>query len=183
MSRLRPSPGLVVACIALAVALGGTGYAAIKLPANSVGTKQLKKNAVTSAKIKSGAVNASKLAPNSVGGASINESALGTVPSATNATHANGAAALDKITYKSADASIAIAPSSTVASTTTLDVSCDPGQHPVGAGIRESDIDNEIIIDAQVSPAGYEFRMANIDTTAAHTFTGTVVCVAATAVG
>jgi hypothetical protein len=32
--------------------LGGVGYAAIVLPANSVGTRQLKKNAVTSAKVK-----------------------------------------------------------------------------------------------------------------------------------
>ena len=38
--------------MALFIALGGTGYAAIKLPANSVGTKQLKKNAVTLQKIK-----------------------------------------------------------------------------------------------------------------------------------
>ena len=48
----RPSPALVVSVIALCVALGGTGYAAVVLPANSVGTKQLKKNAVTSAKVK-----------------------------------------------------------------------------------------------------------------------------------
>lgn len=43
---------MVVACIALSVALGGTSYAAIKLPKNSVGAKQLKKNAVTSPKVK-----------------------------------------------------------------------------------------------------------------------------------
>lgn len=49
--RHRPSPAMVVACIALTVALGGTSYAAIRLPANSVGTKQLKKGAVTKKKI------------------------------------------------------------------------------------------------------------------------------------
>ena len=52
LSRLRPSPAMVVACIALTVALGGTSYAAIKLPKNSVGPKQLRKNAVTSLKVK-----------------------------------------------------------------------------------------------------------------------------------
>jgi hypothetical protein len=51
-SLRRPSPALVVACIALAVALGGTGYSAIVLPANSVGTKQLQNQAVVAAKIK-----------------------------------------------------------------------------------------------------------------------------------
>jgi len=50
--RRRPSPALVVACLALAVALGGTGYAAIVLPANSVGTKQLKNGAVVATKVK-----------------------------------------------------------------------------------------------------------------------------------
>ena len=37
----RPSPALIVACLALAVALSGTGYAAITLPQNSVGTRQV----------------------------------------------------------------------------------------------------------------------------------------------
>ncbi len=53
MSRhLRPTPAVVVACLAFAVALGGTGYSAIVLPAGSVGTAQLKKGAVVAAKVK-----------------------------------------------------------------------------------------------------------------------------------
>ena len=50
--HVRPSPAMVVACAALFVALSGVGYTAIVLPANSVGTKHLKKNAVTSPKVK-----------------------------------------------------------------------------------------------------------------------------------
>lgn len=42
------------------IALGGTGYAAFKLPKNSVGTKQLKKNA---AKLKNGAVTLARVNP------------------------------------------------------------------------------------------------------------------------
>ncbi|HEY7631380.1 MAG TPA: hypothetical protein VH817_11790 [Thermoleophilaceae bacterium] len=42
----------LVAYLALFVALGGTSYAAVKLPKNSVGTRQLKRGAVTAAKIK-----------------------------------------------------------------------------------------------------------------------------------
>jgi hypothetical protein len=38
------------------VALGGTAYAALKLPKNSVGGKQLRANAVTSAKVKDGSL-------------------------------------------------------------------------------------------------------------------------------
>lgn len=60
--RLRAqSPTFVVSMIALFVALGGTSYAAVTLPKNSVGTKQLKKNAVTAPKIKKGAVTAAKI--------------------------------------------------------------------------------------------------------------------------
>jgi hypothetical protein len=50
------SPATVIAMIALAVALGGTSYAAVVLPAGRVGTKQLKKNAVTSVKVKNGSL-------------------------------------------------------------------------------------------------------------------------------
>ena len=53
LRRFRPSPAMVIACIALGVALGRTSVAAIQaLPKNSVGTKQLKGNAVISAKVK-----------------------------------------------------------------------------------------------------------------------------------
>jgi hypothetical protein len=55
--RLRmPSPAMLVALLALFVALGGSSYAALKLPKNSVGNKQLKKNAVTGPKVKAGSL-------------------------------------------------------------------------------------------------------------------------------
>ncbi len=47
-----PSPALAVSLVALAVALGGTGYAVTQLPSNSVGTAQIKKGAVTGAKVR-----------------------------------------------------------------------------------------------------------------------------------
>ena len=53
LSRLRPRLTFanVISLLALFVALGGTGYAALKLPKNSVGTKQLKNRAVRRAKL------------------------------------------------------------------------------------------------------------------------------------
>jgi hypothetical protein len=51
-----------VALLALFVALGGTSYAAVQPPANSVGTKQIKKNAVTSAKVKNGSLRSADFA-------------------------------------------------------------------------------------------------------------------------
>ena len=56
LSPQRPSPAMVVACIALIVALAGTSYAAIRLPKNSVGARQIKKNAVSSPKVRNGSL-------------------------------------------------------------------------------------------------------------------------------
>jgi hypothetical protein len=78
----RPSPALVVATIALIVAMGGTGYAAFRLPANSVGTNQLRKDSVNASKIKNGAVTGANVKNRSLTGADINLRTLGTVPHA-----------------------------------------------------------------------------------------------------
>jgi hypothetical protein len=86
--RHRPSPAMVVACLALTVALGGTSYAAISLPRNSVGTKQLRTNAVTSAKVRN----------NALTGVDILESRLGRVPAATAAITAQTASAAGSAT-------------------------------------------------------------------------------------
>ena len=78
----------VMATIAVFVALGGSAYAAIQLPKNSVGSKQLKKNAVTTAKVKDGAITGQK----------IKLSTLGTVPSAGSAATAGSAGTAGKAT-------------------------------------------------------------------------------------
>src|SRR3954454_14689211 len=58
MRRIREhiTSAHLIAMLALFVAMGGTGYAALKLPKNSVGSKQIKKNAVTSTKVKNGSL-------------------------------------------------------------------------------------------------------------------------------
>jgi len=71
----------VVASIALFVALGGASYAAVTLPRNSVGPKQIKKNAVNGSKVKN----------RSLTGADIKISKLPKVPRAGEADHAAAA--------------------------------------------------------------------------------------------
>jgi hypothetical protein len=62
----RPSPALVLAFVALFVALGGTGYAALTLPKNSVGSKQIRKGAVKTSEIANNAVTGAKVRPRSL---------------------------------------------------------------------------------------------------------------------
>jgi hypothetical protein len=61
LKRRLPSPALAVALLALFVALGGTGYAAVALQKNSVGSKQLRKGAVKNSKIAANAVTGAKV--------------------------------------------------------------------------------------------------------------------------
>ena len=63
----RPSPALVVACLALLVALGGTSVAAVnQLGRNTVNTPQLVNGAVTNPKIRNNAINSTKVANRSL---------------------------------------------------------------------------------------------------------------------
>lgn len=64
-----PSPALIISSCALAVALGGSGYAIANLPSNSVGTSQLKNGAVTPAKVKKASLTADLFAPGALRGA------------------------------------------------------------------------------------------------------------------
>ena len=86
-----PSPAMAVAITALVVAMGGSAYAALQVPPNSVGARQLKAKAVTGGKIANGAVSGGKIAEETITGANIKLSALGTVPQAANATNAANA--------------------------------------------------------------------------------------------
>ena len=81
--RERLTYANVMATVAVFLALAGAGYAAIKIPRNSVGTKQLKRDAV----------NSSKVEPGSLKGSDINLATLGTVPTAADAEALGGIAA------------------------------------------------------------------------------------------
>jgi hypothetical protein len=59
----RPSPALIVACVALGITLSGASYAAVVLPRNSVGTAQLKANSVNTFKVANGSIRAIDLVP------------------------------------------------------------------------------------------------------------------------
>ncbi|MGH2945101.1 MAG: hypothetical protein ACRDPC_02325 [Solirubrobacteraceae bacterium] len=192
---------MVVAFVALSVALGGTSYAVAQLPKKSVGTKQLKRNAVTRANIKKNAVNSSKVAKESLTGSDINESSLGQVPSAAaagsaasagTANHATASTMLDRIAYRTVEATVGPAtpdpddpagdPVTRVAGATAT---CDAGQLATGGGAKVDDLENTAVIDSYPDAGGrsWSARVGNDDAAAAHTFWVYVVCIPAGAAG
>jgi hypothetical protein len=74
LARWRPSASLVVSFIALFVALGGAGYAAIHLPAHSVGNAQLQNFSVGNAKLRPNSVGPAKIISGAVGARQVNSS-------------------------------------------------------------------------------------------------------------
>ena len=96
----------VVATISLFIALGGASYAAIRVPKNSVGTKQLKKNAVGAKQLKKGAVGVEQLGANAVVGSKVADGSLGAadiggpVSSATSAANADLLDGLDSTAFQ-----------------------------------------------------------------------------------
>ena len=81
MPRLRPriTYANVVATVALFIALGGVGFAASRLPRNSVGTRQLKTGAVTGPKLAHGSVTQAKVAPGSLSRSDFPPGSIGTI--------------------------------------------------------------------------------------------------------
>jgi hypothetical protein len=67
----------VTASLALFIALGGTGYAAVKLPSNSVGSAQIRTNAVGRSEIRYSGVGMADIGPSQVGRSEIGTGAVG----------------------------------------------------------------------------------------------------------
>jgi hypothetical protein len=86
--RTRLTYANVMATVGVFIALGGGAYAAVLIPANSVGAKQIKKNAVSGKKIAKNAVDSSKVKNGSLTAADIKLSTLPKSPAAANADHA-----------------------------------------------------------------------------------------------
>jgi len=92
----RQAPALLLACIALVVALGGTVYAATQIDGKTIKPKSLPGNRLTPAslpgnRLQPGTVAGDRLAPGSVTGTQIDPATLGQVPSAAQADVATSA--------------------------------------------------------------------------------------------
>jgi hypothetical protein len=133
--RQRLTFANVTSVIALFCALGGGAYAAVNLPTNSVGVKQIKKGAVTNAKLGKNAVTGAKVKDRSLTGSDINLATLPKVGSATNADNAARAANADNARHAgSADTATSAAKATDADHASTADNIAPPEAfHEVGA--------------------------------------------------
>lgn len=87
MKKITPSPALVIACLALFISLGA-GASAInksaKLPANSVGSEQLKPNSVKDSETAPGSIGSKELEGSSVDETKLEDGSVGTAELADN---------------------------------------------------------------------------------------------------
>jgi hypothetical protein len=92
----RRSPALVIACLALFVALGGSVYAAKRINGHQIKVKSLPGNrlapgSVPGNRLRPGAIPGGRIARDSITGAQIDTATLGRVPSAGHAEYADAA--------------------------------------------------------------------------------------------
>jgi hypothetical protein len=75
--RWRPSPALVIACIALLLALGGVSYG---LATGAIDSREIKNNTIRSRDVRIGALRGRDIRRGTIAGREVRESRLGTVP-------------------------------------------------------------------------------------------------------
>ncbi len=154
----RPSPAMVVACLALLVALGGTSIAAVSqlVPRNSVGPAQLQDAAVTNAKIRSNAVNSAKVANRSLlrsdfasgqlpAGPVGPQGPAGPAGPAGAAGAAGPAGVIGAITVRSASITIDnTTPTNSLYTTREVQALCSSGELSISGGTGWSDSNNDL---------------------------------------
>jgi len=193
----RPSPAMVVACLALLVALGGSSFAAVsQLGRNSVGTLQLRNGAVTNPKLRNNAVTSAKVANRSLlrsdfapgqlpAGPTGPQGPAGPAGAAGAAGPAGPAGVIGTITVRSATQSVSGTPGENGAYITREATAlCSSGELAISGGTGWSDSDNDLelltgrltpVLNATNQVVGFRATGAN-DSGQTSTFTVYALC-------
>lgn len=179
---------MVVACLALVIALGGTGYAAVSLPRNSVGTLQLQAGAVTSAKVQDFTLRRSDLRPGTLlrgaRGPQGPPGPTGAPGPAGPAGAAGPAGTIGAITVRTGEVNIDdSSPTNGQYVTRSVDRRCESGERAISAGTSWSDDANDReLVTVWIRPliennvvVGYSGKGGN-DSGNSSTFTVYVLC-------
>jgi hypothetical protein len=164
---------MVVACLALLVALGGTSVAAVgQLGRNTVGTPQLKDRAVTNPKIKNNAINSAKVAARSLLRSDFAPGQLPAGPTgpqgpagpAGPAGAAGSAGVIGPVTVRTQSVTISDAADNDVYTGAELQSQCNSGERAISGGASWSDTDPGLelfvgrlqpVVDAQNRVIGF----------------------------
>jgi hypothetical protein len=187
---------MIVACLALAVALGGTGIAAVNavLPRNSVGTIQLQNNAVTGAKVKNRTLTRADFArgvltpgPQGAPGAQGPAGPAGPQGLKGDKGDKGDSGAIGDVTVHTASVSVPASATGGDGSydTRSVQANCDSSEKGVSGGTNwDGEGDTTELVTVLSTPVydaagkkitGWRARGGN-DTTAAHNFEVVVVC-------
>jgi hypothetical protein len=155
----RPSPAMVVACLSLLVVLGGTATAVTRLPARSVGTRELKPAAVGAAQLKSGAVTSPKIKADAVRPAHLDPQmfdALKTIPpNSIGSTKITDAGVMAVDIAPGAIGSSAILGGSITASDMAADgAAASPTLRSLGTGAQQAAAGNDARLSNSRTPTG-----------------------------
>ena len=175
ISLRRPSPALVISCLALGLALGGTGYATVlSVPRNSVGTQQLKSAAVTTPKIAANAVTSAKVKNGTLLPADFRNSSLPAGPTGpAGPAGPPGLSGIERVEVTSATSSTA---------TRTAFVACPSGKRLLGGGVRLNPVLPQLALQTSFPDNDNVYRAAAREATAtAANWSLTVFAVCATA--
>lgn len=163
----------VTATLALVVALGGTSYAAIRLPANSVGTAQVKPDAITSGKVRNGSLLRRDFKPGELPGA---RQGVDGPRGPAGPSGPAGDASLPVAGYKHSDP-IAVPAGATLPGS----LACDAGMRVVGGGVYSNEANMAVQSSYPESATAWVVSMRN-ESTAARSFRVYVICLTASGV-
>ena len=137
--RSRLTFANVMSVIALFIALGGTGYAAITLPNNSVGLKQIKKNGVGAAEIRKNAVRSGEVKNRALRAVDF---AVGQLPAGPQGLQGiqGVRGTFGDITTQFEQATVALGDNSSA----SYDVHCPDGQRAIAGAARGDATDSEL---------------------------------------
>lgn len=170
----RPSPALVISCIALTIALGGTSYATVlNVPRNSVGPSQLKTAAVTNKKLAANAVTSSKVLNGSLVPADFRSGSLPTGPAGpAGPAGPPGLSGVERVETTSANTST---------TSKSVFLACPTGKRLIGGGARVTGGSPRVAILTSYPDNDNIFRASAAETTAtASNWTLTVYAICAT---
>ena len=164
----------VIATIALFVALGGTSYAAVTLPRDSVGARQLREGSVGSSEVRNRSLQLRDLSPRAQD-ALIRAGRRTSAPGAPGAPGAVSQAV--EVTYKTASVIAAVAPVEDT-SITPGTATCDPGQRVVGGGVKLADPYETFVSDSYPDQGGraWSAHVGNDDEQSRHSFEVIAIC-------